>query len=405
MKNVLRILTVALTVVMMVSAFVAPASAAVAVDNLESLGQKTWTVVGLAPNATAPDVTDGIVSEGEYGDAIATVVPTDSDFKVSNWTADGPAPLTDAELLEVAPERMTLYVTYDEEYLYMALVVVKAGFRSTANSPTELWGTENWLLSLYFDAYAEDRNEGDIWEYNDALSERFCVCSGLTSMAGAPNAPMALIGDNCSYMMYSAWDPVEGNGATRDDATQTTTYEFKAAWANVWGDGEEGAVPDRFAIVTQYVLADERYMANVTPGYLEALGSIRWANRVSAEDATAAGIEDATATKTIPHIIKLVPYAEPETEPATEPETEPVTEPVTEPETEAVTDAATEAVTDAATEAVTDAVTDAATEAVTDATTKAPAATEKKGCGSVIGFSAVALITAAAAVVVLKKKD
>ena len=401
MKNVMRIVTVALTVVLMAAAFVAPASAAVAVDNLESLGQQTWTVVGLAPNATAPDVTDGVVSEGEYGDAIATVGPTDSDFSVSNWTADGPAPLTNEELLEVAPERMTLYVTYDEEYLYMALVVVKAGFRSTANSPTELWGTENWLLSLYFDAYAEDRDEGDIWEYNDALSERFCVCTGLTSMAGAPNAPMALIGDNCSYMMYSAWDSVEGCGATRDDVTQTTTYEFKAAWANVWGDGEEGAVPDRFAIVTQYVLADDRYMANVTPGYLEALGSIRWANRVSAEDATDAGIDGATATKTIPHIIKLVPYAEPETEPATEPETEPVTEPVT----EAVTDAATEAVTDAATEAVTDAVTDAATEAVTDATTKAPAATEKKGCGSVIGFSAVALITAAAAVVVLKKKD
>ena len=401
MKNVMRIVTVALTVVLMAAAFVAPASAAVAVDNLESLGQQTWTVVGLAPNATAPDVTDGVVNEGEYGDAIATVVPTDSDFSVSNWTAEGSNPLTDEELLEVAPERMTLYVTYDEEYLYMALVVVKAGFRSTANSPTELWGTENWLLSLYFDAYADYRDEGDIWEYNEALAERFCVCTGLTSIAGAPNAPMALIGDNCSYQMYNAWDPVEGCGATRDDVTQTTTYEFKAAWANVWGDGEEGAVPDRFAIVTQYVLADDRYMANVANGYHEALGSIRWANRVSAEDATAAGIEGATGTKTIPHIIKLVPYAEPETEPATEP----VTEPVTEPETEAVTDAATEAVTDAATEAVTDAATEAATDAATEATTNAPAATEKKGCGSVIGFGAVALITAAAAVVVLKKKD
>ena len=135
MKNVMRIVTVALTVVLMAAAFVAPASAAVAVDNLESLGQQTWTVVGLAPNATAPDVTDGVVSEGEYGDAIATVVPTDSDFNVSNWTAEGSNPLTDEELLEVAPERMTLYVTYDEEYLYMALVVVKAGFRSTADTP------------------------------------------------------------------------------------------------------------------------------------------------------------------------------------------------------------------------------------------------------------------------------
>ena len=66
--------------------------------------------------------------------------------------------------------------------------------------------------------------------------------------------------------------------------------------------------------------------------------------------------------------------------------------------TEAPTDAATEAPTDAATEAPTDAP-DAGTEAPTDAPV------EKKGCGSVVGFGVVAVLTAVAAAVALQKKD
>ena len=44
MKNALRILTVALTVVLMAAAFVAPASASVAVDQLSAFGQLTFEV-------------------------------------------------------------------------------------------------------------------------------------------------------------------------------------------------------------------------------------------------------------------------------------------------------------------------------------------------------------------------
>jgi hypothetical protein len=65
--------------------------------------------------------------------------------------------------------------------------------------------------------------------------------------------------------------------------------------------------------------------------------------------------------------------------------------------TEAPTDAATEAPTDV-TEAPTDAP-DAGTEAPTDAPV------EKKGCGSVVGFGVVAVLTAMAAAVALQKKD
>lgn len=76
------------------------------------------------------------------------------------------------------------------------------------------------------------------------------------------------------------------------------------------------------------------------------------------------------------------------------------TEPPTVEEEEDPTDAPTEAPTDAPTEAPTDAPTEAPTAAPTD-----DAGATDEGCASVIGFGAVAVLAAAAAVVALKKKD
>ena len=72
-------------------------------------------------------------------------------------------------------------------------------------------------------------------------------------------------------------------------------------------------------------------------------------------------------------------------------------------------EAATEAPTEEKTEAPTDEVTEAPTDAETDApatdapATEAPTEAPKSGCGSVIGFSAIAILAAAAAAVALKK--
>ena len=63
-----------------------------------------------------------------------------------------------------------------------------------------------------------------------------------------------------------------------------------------------------------------------------------------------------------------------------------------------------EEATEAPTEEKTEAPTEEATEAPTDApATEAPTEAPKSGCGSVIGFSAVAVLAAAAAAVALKK--
>ena len=73
-------------------------------------------------------------------------------------------------------------------------------------------------------------------------------------------------------------------------------------------------------------------------------------------------------------------------------------------ETEAPTDEETEAPTEEPTDAPTAAPTDAPTETPTDApATDAPTEPTEGGCGSVIGFSAIAVLAAAAAAVALKK--
>jgi len=67
-----------------------------------------------------------------------------------------------------------------------------------------------------------------------------------------------------------------------------------------------------------------------------------------------------------------------------------------------VGDPATDPITDAPTEEATDAPTEAPTDAPA---TDAPTEPAEGGCGSVIGFSAIAVLAAAAAAVALKKKD
>ena len=58
---------------------------------------------------------------------------------------------------------------------------------------------------------------------------------------------------------------------------------------------------------------------------------------------------------------------------------------------------------DAVTDAPTDVPTETPTEIPTEIPTETPTETPKSGCGSVIGFSAVAVLAAAAAAVALKK--
>ena len=70
-----------------------------------------------------------------------------------------------------------------------------------------------------------------------------------------------------------------------------------------------------------------------------------------------------------------------------------------------MTDAPTEPETDTPTEEPTAAPTESVTEASTADTTTETDDPAKKGCGSVIGMSAVAVMSAAATFVALKKKD
>ena len=85
-----------------------------------------------------------------------------------------------------------------------------------------------------------------------------------------------------------------------------------------------------------------------------------------------------------------------------DPNTEAPTEEVTEPETEAPTEAPTDPVTEAVTEAPTEPLTEAPTAPVTETTSETEA--QKTGCGASV-LSVLSLLSAAVAVVALKKKE
>ena len=156
-------------------------------------------------------------------------------------------------------------------------------------------------------------------------------------------------------------------------------------------------------------VTDTITLANSSEGAVISLTNLKFTQSTADEKAAVNAIVDEAVVAdagVMMFSLFRAPVIE-ETEPETEAPTEPETEAPTEPETETPTEPETEAPTEAPTDEVTEAPETNAPEQGGDATqapdgeqTTAPA---KEGCGSVIGFSAIAILAAAAAVVALKK--
>ena len=164
-------------------------------------------------------------------------------------------------------------------------------------------------------------------------------------------------------------------------------------------------------------VTDTITLANSSEGAVISLTNLKFTQSTADEKAAVNAIVDEAVVADAGVMMfslfraPVIEETEPETEAPTEPETEAPTEPETEAPTEPETETPTEPETEAPTEAPTDEVTEApetnapeqggdATQAPDGEQTTAPA---KEGCGSVIGFSAIAILAAAAAVVALKK--
>ncbi len=399
MKHILRMLVAVLLLSLIGAILALPAAAKCQYNVFADYDQLTFDMAG----TTAAPVMDGVVSEGEYGTAMITVRPGDKGTFLSNWSVES-NPLSDEAFAALMPEKVTFYLTYDENYLYLAAEVVEDKLYSTCAKPEELWGTENMEFDIGVNPwgnYEEYADEG--WTRTQAM-ERVTVCVGYTDFQnGNGPTPAALIGGTCSYTDYNAWESVEGVGASRNEETKLTTYECMMAWERIYGDT---AVPEVISLRYQLYIADGDYLYHVAPGYVNTLGTFRFYGTLTAEEMAATGADGAS----FPHIATLKDakamndgtFRAEETEPETVPETLPETKPETLPETETMVES--ETVSESYTETVseTEGNTVADTVPVTQPETEAPA---DGGCGSVIGFCPAAVLFAVSAAFVLKKRS
>lgn len=382
MKKIARILSVLVAAIMLMTALSVTVSASddTPYDAFADYGQQTYNV----PPSQGIKI-DGVVSEGEYACAPIEVNKDSEGMNWMDWSKDG---FPEEEIPEILPYSIKYYVTYDENGLYVAAEIVEASLYTRCNSKIDIWGLDSLEIDVAVDAY------GDIEDgtYTQAyMLDRIRSTYALWDDGSGALTPVGICYTPSSYGLYKVnEDMPEGSYmVTRDDDKQLTTYEMFFGWEDLY---MEKNVPDQVFMNFQLHLGDARYLDYVADGYIACLGGLRYACRLSDAEKAELGTDNGMAL----HIFNLVDDADSD-------ETEAPSEEVTEAPTEEVTEAPTEEATEEITEAPTQADTQAPeTEAPTAAPETEP---EKNGCGSAIGMTAAVTAFAAAAAVVLKKKD
>ena len=383
MKNIIRVLSVLVAAVMLMSALSVTVSASedTPYNAFADYGQQTFDV----PASEGVKI-DGVVSEGEYACTPIEVNKDSDGMTWLDWTKEG---FPEEELSEILPYSIKYYVTYDKEGLYIAAEIVEASLYTLCDRMEDIWGTDSLEIDISLDAYGEipdgtysqasmlDRLRTNYCLWDDGSGELLPLGLCFTASSYGYHQPVNDMGED-TYMI------------TRNEDKQLTTYEMFFYWEDLC---METTVPSQVFLNFQLHLGDGRYLDYVQDGYIACLGGLRYACQLDDDAKAELGTDKGMAL----HIFNLTdadklngtvteetteaPTAAPETQ---APETEaPTAAPETQaPETEAPT---------------------AAPE------TQAPAGSDteptKSGCGSAIGFSAVAVLAAAAAAVALAKKN
>ena len=383
MKKLSRILSVLLVVLLITaSATVAVSATAddVPYDGFADYGQQTFDV----PASEGIKI-DGVVSPGEYACTPIEVNKDSDGMTWLDWTKDG---FPVEELPEILPYSIKYYVTYDRERLYIAAEIVEASLSTSCEKIERTWAVDSLEVDIALDAYKEIP-EG---EYSQAdMLDRVRACYCLWDDGLGDYLPVGLCYTASSYGFYQVMDDMGDYMITRDEDRQLTTYEMFFYWYDLYF---EDAVPDRVFLNFQLHLGDSRYTEYVQDGYIACLGGLRYACQLDDDAKADLGTDKGMA----PHIFNLTD-ADTLTGTGTEETTEAPTEEVTETPTEENTEAPTAAPETQAPE------TEAPTAAPETQAPETETEVEKSGCGSVIGMTAATLAMAAAAAVVLAKKD
>ncbi len=344
-----------------------------------------------------------------------------ADGKMDDWANAGYSPTqinpenmvawvgTTAENMP-ADFNISSYFVADKDYLYIGFFIVDPGFKYGSDPNAYNSDGDAFQLMMDFGGRLQDMQIN----YPDdfaALTVQQCVfysfdCNG----DGQPLNFQVQHADNDGTRTEA---DEENPGAVKGTASKTETgwcAEFAMSWQMLFDDYAWKAYADEDMKIYFGGVDNKRFDCGIALYYLncEPETGITWAagtlngnvdeagNPVVNWDPKDCGIhlyleyQDGMEF-TCENLVVLGPTeTEPPTEEKTEPEEEPTEEPTDAPDTDPVTEAPTgEADTSADSSATTDATTDGADE----------------GCASVIGMSAVAVLVAAAAAVVLKKKD
>ena len=382
MKNTLRILSVLIAAVMLLSVLSVTVSASedTPYDAFADYGQQTFDV----PASEGIKI-DGVVSEGEYACTPIEVNKDSDGMTWLDWTKDG---FPVEELPEILPYSIKYYVTYDRERLYIAAEIVEASLSTSCDQIERTWAVDSLEVDIALDAYKEIP-EG---EYSQAdMLDRVRTCYCLWDDGLGDYFPVGLCYTASSYGFYQVMNDMGDYMITRDEDKQLTTYEMSFLWEDL--NYESIGVPDQVFINFQLHVGDSRYLEYVQPGYESCLGGLRFAAQLTEQDMSDLDTDKSMAL----HIYNLTDadrlngkVTEETTAEATDGET--TAEETTEEITEAPT--AEETTAEETTEAP-------AEETTTEASTDAPA--EKTGCGA--SLSMAALLVAACAAYVCKARD
>ena len=342
-------------------------------------GQQTFEIP-----ASAEIRIDGVVSEGEYACAPIEVSKDSEGMTWLDWTKEG---FPEEEIPEILPYSIKYYVTYDKDALYVAAEIVEASLYTRCDRIDDIWGLDSLEIDVSVDAY--DEIPDGTYSQADML-DRVRATYALWDDGSGELNPVGLCYTAASYCAYLTMADMWDYAVTRDEDKQLTTYEAAFYWEDLYMDD---AVPNNVFINFQLHLGDGRYLDYVQKDYVSCLGGLRYAGRLTSEEAAELGTDKSMA----PHIFVLTDADKLNSG---------VTEETTAEET-TVEETTAEEITEAPTEEITEAPTQADTQAPeTEAPTAAPETEpEKNGCGSAIGMTAAITAFAAAAAVVLKKKD
>jgi len=289
-------------------------------EELSEYGQVTVTPHYLA---TAP-VQDGEVSDGEYGDAIHTLVYDPAD-KSQYWNGLGES--DSFKLADVLPEEAVLYMGYDAEYLYVA-AVVKDENHFSPNEGLEVWDGDYFEMDLGF------RFDGTV----DGMLDRNRIAFGVSG-SGNPFGYAAAPVPN--YAKFKVNHELSGYSVIRDDDIGTTVYEAAISWEDLTGKNE---APEKGFFMYQFGVAHSEYadlaVSNGTKAYL---GCWRYAAKIPAgvaADTAKIGLHIFTIDKSVLPADTETSTEETTTQPetsteetTTEPETTTMPETTTAPET------------------------------------------------------------------------